>query len=101
MMGTGHMPREEPGIAPGESPEAEHESQSGRTLDSDSEKLMEMLLAACLAMPRPRLDSAIDEACFRHPHLAPHLRHRYVNLLQMGILEQHEKEEGLSGESTA
>ena len=94
-----HTPREEPLRPAGEGSASELGSTRLGVLGPDGEEAMEMLLAACLAMPRPRLESAIEEACTLHPHLAPHLRHRYQNLLEMGILEQHENEEGISGES--
>ena len=54
---------------------------------------METLLAECLALPRLDVESAIDAACRANPHLAVHLRHRYVNLLRMGILESNEEDE--------
>ena len=70
------------------------QSESGETrLDAASEQLMETLLATCLALPRRDVDVAIEEACRTHPHLAEPLRHRYVDLLQMGILEHHEEQQ--------
>ncbi len=87
----------EMGNKPEEDPSSDPEEALSGELDWQSERLMEKLLATCLALPRHRMDLAIAEACEKHPTLAPYLRHRYSNLLQMGILELHD-EEDLQGE---
>jgi len=72
------------------------ETSSGR-LEPDSERLMEELLARCLSLPRDRIDAAVDEACRKYTHLAARLRQRYLDLVQFGILEQHEGGEQEAG----
>jgi hypothetical protein len=87
-MGTGHKPAKEPTRSP------------KSTLDSKDEMLMEKLLAACLALPKGSIDSAMEKTCEDHPLLATQLRLRYDNLLRGGFLEDHEGDD-LQGEAPA
>lgn len=99
-MGT-HKPGGEPDPAPGETlHKTKAETSSGR-LEPDSEPLMEELLARCLSLPRDRIDAAVDETCRKYTHLAARLRQRYLDLVQFGILEQHEGEQHEGGAQEA